>query len=138
MYRLIDAPRYDYKLVHADLEYYTEPADLLTALVVRLAKDDALSKVVSRLAFVPKAVWSGFRRNVEELELHKMRIKLKEQLRPAWQEGGEQLFNAVSDSSYKVVFILDEFAVMIDRMARSEVHRDQAKTLLRWLRHLRQ
>jgi hypothetical protein len=44
----------------------------------------------------------------------------------------------VSSSSYKVVFILDEFAVMIDRMARSDAHRDQAKTLLRWLRHLRQ
>ena len=104
MYRLIDAPRFDYKLVHADLEYYTEPADLLTALVVQLAKDDALSKAVSKLAFVPRAVWSGFRKNVEELELHKIRIKLKEQLRPAWQESGEQLFNGVSDSSYKVVF----------------------------------
>jgi hypothetical protein len=138
MYRLIDEPRYDYKLVHADLEYYTEPADLLTALVVQLAKDDLLSKIVSGLSFVPKAIWAGFRKNVEELELHKLKIKLKEQLRPAWQESGEELFSAVSNSTHKVVFTLDEFAVMIDRMARSDAHPDQAKSLLRWLRHLRQ
>jgi hypothetical protein len=37
-----------------------------------------------------------------------------------------------------IVFILDEFAVMIDAMARSPELRKEAKTLLRWLRHLRQ
>jgi hypothetical protein len=37
-----------------------------------------------------------------------------------------------------VVFVLDEFPMMIDRMARSEAHREEAKTLLHWLRTIRQ
>jgi len=34
--------------------------------------------------------------------------------------------------------VLDEFPMMIDRMARSAKHREEAKTMLRWLRALRQ
>jgi uncharacterized protein len=138
MYRLIDTPRWDYKLVHCDLEHFAEPADLLTALVVQFSRDDTLSRIVSALSYVPKKVWSGFRGNVEEIEIHKLKVKLKEQIRPKWQESGEELFDAIAATSHTVVFILDEFAVMIDRMARTPKFREEARTLLRWLRHLRQ
>jgi uncharacterized protein len=138
MYRLIDAPRWDYKLVHCDLEHFIEPADLLTALIVQFSKDNALSRIVSALSYVPKKAWTGFRSNIEEIEVHQLKIKLKEQIRPKWQESGEELFEAIAATNHTVVFILDEFAVMIDRMARSTEHREEAKTMLRWLRHLRQ
>ena len=138
MYRLIDAPRWDYRLVHCDLEHFVEPADLLTALVVQFSKDDVLSRIVSSLSYVPRKAWTGFRNNVEEIEIHKLKVKLKEQIRPRWQESGEELFAAVAGSDYTVVFILDEFAVMIDRMAKTPALREEARILLRWLRHLRQ
>lgn len=138
MYRLIDAPRWDYRLVHCDLEHFKEPADLLTALVVQFSKDDALAQVAAALSYVPKKIWRGFRDNIDEVEVHQLKIKLKEQIRGRWQESGEELFGAVANSGYNVVFILDEFAVMIDRMARQPALLDDAKTLLRWLRHLRQ
>ena len=38
MYRLIDNPVENYKIVHADLEALTEPADLIAQLVVQLAR----------------------------------------------------------------------------------------------------
>jgi hypothetical protein len=60
MYRLIDAPRWDYRLVHCDLEHFLEPADLLTASVVQLSRDDVLSKIASALSHVPKKAWQGF------------------------------------------------------------------------------
>ena len=139
MYRLMDEPRWDYRLVHGDLEHFLEPADLLTALVVQLSRDDVLSKVASALSYVPKKAWQGFRANVEEIELHKLKLKLKEQIRPRWQTSGEELFDAISQiPETKVVFLLDEFAVMIDEMAHLEEHREDARLLLRWLRHLRQ
>jgi uncharacterized protein len=68
----------------------------------------------------------------------KVKIKLRDQLRPKWQESGEELFRRIADYPDTIVFVLDEFPMMIDRMARSPVHREDAKTLLRWLRALRQ
>jgi len=138
MYRLIDNPRWDYRLVHSDLEHFQEPADLLTSLVVQFSKDDALAKIASALSYVPGKLWKGFRENIDEVEVHKLKIKLKETIRGNWQTSGEELFGAVAGTTHKVVFILDEFAVMIDRMARRAESVDEAKTLLRWLRHLRQ
>jgi hypothetical protein len=137
MYRLIDAPRWDYRLVHCDLEHFLEPADLLTALVVQLSRDDVLSKITSALSYVPKQAWQGFRANVEEIELHKLKLKLKE-IQPRWQASGEELFDAIARIPETVVFMLDEFAVMIDGMAHLDAHREDARLLLRWLRHLRQ
>jgi uncharacterized protein len=138
MYRLIDEPRWDYRLIHCDLEHFTEAADLLTALAVQLANDEVLCAAMTSLSYLPKKAWRAFRGNVDELELYKLKIKLKEQFRPAWQELGEELFEAVADTSHTVVFILDEFAVMIDRMAHDPNRREEARTLLRWLRNLRQ
>jgi hypothetical protein len=123
LYRLIDEPRWDYRLVHCDLEHFLEPADLLTALVVQLARDDVLSKIASALSYVPKKAWQGFRANVEEIEVHKLKLKLKEQIQPRWQSSGEELFDAIARSPETVVFLLDEFAVMIDEMAHLDARR---------------
>ncbi|MBD0325401.1 MAG: hypothetical protein ICV68_03165 [Pyrinomonadaceae bacterium] len=40
IYRLIDEPHQECKIIHADLEHLTEPADLITSLIEQLAKDD--------------------------------------------------------------------------------------------------
>jgi hypothetical protein len=138
MYRLIDNPRQECKIIHADLEHLTEPADLITSLIEQLAKDDLSSKVVRKLSYFPKTLWSRFRANFEEVELLKLKIKLREELRSNWQEKGDELFKRVATMPETVIFILDEFPMMIDRMARSNAHCEEAKTLLRWLRRLRQ
>jgi hypothetical protein len=83
---------------------------------------------------VPKKAWQGFRANVEEIELHKLKLKLKEQIQPRWQTSGEELFDAIGRIPDTVVFMLDEFAVMIDGMAHLDAHREDARLLLRWLR----
>ena len=48
------------------------------------------------------------------------------------------MFKRVAAAQNTVIFFLDEFPMMIDRMARSAAHREEAKTMLRWLRALRQ
>jgi AAA+ ATPase superfamily predicted ATPase len=137
MYRLIDEPRWEYKFVHADLQHLTEPSELVTLLVVQLARDSRLSKIASGLSYFPKRIWSGFTKNFEEIELLKLKVKLRDKVRSNWKESGEELFKRVATSQTSIVFILDELPMMIDRMARSEAHREEAKTMLRWLRALR-
>ncbi|HKU77307.1 MAG TPA: hypothetical protein VJR02_25565 [Pyrinomonadaceae bacterium] len=138
MYRLIDEPRFDFKVVHADLEHMTEPAELISLLTVQLAKDTRLTRIASGLSYFPRTLWTRFKNTFSEVDLLKVKVKLREQLRPQWQTSGEELFKRIADSESTIVFVLDEFPMMIDRMARSKTHREEAKTLLRWLRALRQ
>jgi hypothetical protein len=124
--------------VHVDLEHMTEPAELISQLVVQLAADTSLSRIANGLSYFPRTLWTRFKETFSEVELLKFKVKLRDQLRPQWQESGEELFRRIAASQNTIVFVLDEFPMMIDRMARSAAHREQAKTLLRWLRSLRQ
>ena len=137
MYRLIDEPRWNYRVVHADLEKFSEPSELIAHLVEQLARDDKLAKLLKGVKWLPETIWQFFRKNFEEVELFEVKIKLKEQLRQHWQERGEELFRRVAKSDETIIFILDEFPMMIDRMARTKGHRQEAITLLRWLRAIR-
>jgi hypothetical protein len=125
-------------MFHSDLEALTEPADLIAQLVVQLARDDALSKVVNKLSYFPKTLWARFTKTFAEIELFQVKVKLRETLRSRWQESGEELFKRVAESPRPIVFILDEFPMLIDRMARSSERRTEASVLLRWFRSLRQ
>ncbi|HKE02900.1 MAG TPA: hypothetical protein VKE91_02515, partial [Blastocatellia bacterium] len=40
MYRLMDNPQWDYRIVHADLEHLTDPASLIAELTEKLAIND--------------------------------------------------------------------------------------------------
>lgn len=138
MLRLIDEPLWAYHVVHADLEDLSEPAALVTKLIEKLARDGKLRKILQGLSCLSKDLWSRVIRNIDEVELAELKIKLKHDLRPRWQEAGEELFRKVGKWPSTIVFFLDEFPMMIDRMARSAEHREEAKDLLRWLRALRQ
>lgn len=138
MYRLLDEPRWGYKVVLMDLEDLGEPAEFVTALAELVVKDQQLGRLVRGLSYLPKKLWSGFRNTVEEVELYRLRVKLREQLRPRWRESGEELFARLAGAPAPVVLMLDEFPMMIERMARSEARREEAQMLLRWLRALRQ
>ncbi len=137
MYSLMDDPRWGYRIVHADLEHLTDPASLIAELTEKLAKDGKLARLLSGLSWLSQEAWARFRETVEEIELFEAKIKLKERLRGIWQEGGEELFKRLAAADNTVVFFLDEFPMMIDRMARSEKHREDAKLMLHWLRALR-
>jgi hypothetical protein len=137
MYRLLDAPRWSYKVILADLEHLNEPAEFVTWLLDALARNPALAKLTGSLSFVPKRLWHGLLNTVEEVELFKLRVKLRAELRDRWQESGEELFRKLAASSEPVVIMLDEFPVMIDRVRRSSGS-ENARILLHWLRQIRQ
>jgi hypothetical protein len=140
MYRLMDLPRENYTFIHADLEHMAQASELVTIMSVELARatDTRLAQIAKGLSYLPQAVWSGIRNNVDEVQLVQLKLKLREELRRSWQASGEELFKRIAQAETSIVFVLDEFPMMISRMARSEAFREEAKTLLRWLRALRQ
>lgn len=136
MFRLIDDPKWDYRIVHADLEHLTDPAVFISELIVKLAKDGKLAKALSTLKSLPSGIWESFKSNFEEIELYDFKVKIREQISARWQDSGEELFQKIAESKTTIVFFLDEFPMMIDRMARTG-KREEAISLLRWLRSIR-
>lgn len=137
LYSLIDQPRKGFRIVHADLEAFKKPSELITELIAQLARQDALSKLVSKLSYFPKEAWKKFRETVEEIELYKFKVKLKERLEGNWQDGAGELFELVANADETVVFILDELPMMLDFMRRTDEGRHEAQMLVRWFRKLR-
>jgi len=135
MYRLIDEPRYESKVIHADLESVTEPADLIVHLLEGLAKDESFEDSVGKIGFVQKG-WNFFQRNFAEVDLYVAKVKLRDEIREDWQAKGKEIFQKVAENDSVVIFILDEFPMMLDTMLRNN-RKDEAKTLLRWFRSLR-
>ena len=135
MYRLMDEPRFESKIVHADLESVTEAADMIVLLLEELAKDESFDNSVGKIGFVEKG-WKFFRKNFEELDLHFAKVKLREEIRVDWQAKGKEIFQKIAELDSTVIFILDEFPMMLDAMLKHD-RRDEAKTLLRWFRSLR-
>ncbi len=135
MYRLMDEPRFESKIVHADLESVTEAADMIVLLLEELAKDESFDNSVGKIGFVEKG-WKFFRKNFEELDLHFAKVKLREEIRVDWQAKGKEIFQKIAELDSTVIFILDEFPMMLDAMLKHD-RKDEAKTLLRWFRGLR-
>ena len=137
MYRLIDNPRSDFRIIHADLEHMTTPAQLLEELFIQLAKDSKLGSLLYNISAIPSRIWSSVKQNISEVELYKIRLELRETVGASWQDMGSDLFKKIQQSKEIIVFVLDEFPMMIDRMTRMSEHREDAITLLRWLRMIR-
>ena len=141
MYRLIDEPRGGFAVVHVDLEHLEEPAQLLSELLTKLARVSGLALNWDAFGEKFKGIAAGARKilsdTVSEVELANFKIALREQTGMHWQEIGDQLFAQLAATKRPVLFVLDEFPMMLDRMARSPKQRDEAIILLRWLRRLR-
>lgn len=136
MYRLIDEPRYESKVIHADLESVTEPAEMIIQLVEGLAKDESFDNTVGKIGFLAKEFWNFFRKTFEEVDLYVAKVKLRDHIREDWQAKGKEIFQRVAESTATVIFILDEFPMMLDTMLKTN-RKEEAKTLLRWFRSLR-
>jgi hypothetical protein len=108
MYRLMDDPQWDYRIVHADLEHLTDPASLIAELTEKLARDGKLAKFVSGLRWLSQETWAKFRETIEEVELFEVKVKLREKIRESWQESGQELFRRVAAANTTVVFFIDE------------------------------
>ena len=135
MYSLIDNPRDNSKIIHADLESVSEPADMIIQLLEGLAKDESFDGVATKIGFLTD-IWNVFKSNFEEVDIYLAKVKLRETLREDWQTKGKEIFQKVSELDSTVIFLLDEFPMMLDAMVKRG-KRDDAKSLLRWFRSLR-
>jgi hypothetical protein len=106
MYRLIDDPQPDFRIIHADLEHMTAPAQLLEELFMQLAKDSKLRGLLNDISTIPGRIWETVKQNISEVELYKVRLELRQSVGAAWQDIGSDLFKKIQQSNLENDFYL--------------------------------
>ena len=76
------------------------------------------------------------RDSIDEVALAEFKIKLKEDISDRWREKGKELFKIVEGIDQKFLFVVDEFPLMVKKMADKD--RELAVNFLEWFRALRQ
>lgn len=139
MYRLIDQPNPVWKPIHVDAESIREPVNFVIALLDALMADHQIRKTLI-------SAWKGscqwLRGLLQDIEVTGpwdvgVKIRLKESMRPQWQERGEALLRAVRAAAQKLLIIVDELPVMLYLFADNGVSDADTRAFLYWFRKLR-
>ena len=138
MYRLYEKPREGFIVVFQDTEGINDPVDFITTLLSGIQQHESTGDKFKRLL---KKIFKGAPSWIEEIEVAEFRLKLKEKIQDRWQENGEELLKIMGKLNEqigkRIVFIIDELPVLIQRM--SEKHKKTVvKDFLHWFRQIRQ
>ncbi|CEG12640.1 putative Predicted protein [groundwater metagenome] len=115
-----------------DVEWIREPQDFVAEILVELSNDKEMRDKMRK--FVPGKF--SFLKLIEEIGIATFKVKLREELSKEWENKGKEIFEAIESSDIKIVFIIDEFPVMIHEMCEKD--KNVVKTLLHWMRQVRQ
>ncbi|MGA2264412.1 MAG: hypothetical protein ABSH28_23635 [Acidobacteriota bacterium] len=135
MRRLFDQSRLDFRPIWLDCQDYGGPEDLVTDLAVKAGE----------LRQDPRHFFSACAqvgsRNIEELGIWQLKLKLREQVADNWQSQGESVLKeTLSQPDTRLLIILDELPILLHKLMTRDSDRGKAaaQNLLDWLRHVRQ
>ncbi|RMG66672.1 MAG: hypothetical protein D6710_12280, partial [Nitrospirae bacterium] len=134
MYNLYERPRDGFIVVFQDTEGINDPADFITTLLSSIRQHESIG---DRFKKAIKDIVKSAASWLEEVEIAEFRLKLKEHIKDKWQEKGEELLRVVGKLDVKIVFIVDELPVLIQRITENHKKR-VVKDFLHWFRQLRQ
>ncbi len=132
MYKLYEEPPGGWTVFYLDAEGARSPEDFIATLgelaLGRLPAAKAKRWLTASLSAVLD--------RIEELSIADFRIGLKEAVSQDWREQGESLVSVLAEFDSPVVFIVDEFPVLIANIKR-HAGPDVAKDFLHWFRAIR-
>ncbi len=134
MYNLYERPRDGFIVVFQDTEGINDPADFITTLLSSIRQHESIG---DRFKKAIKDIVKSAASWLEEVEIAEFRLKLKEHIRDKWQEKGEELLRVVGKLDVKIVFIVDELPVLIQRITENHNKR-VVRDFLHWFRQVRQ
>ncbi len=131
MFRLLDRPAKGWKVVLLDAQTFSTCEDLVAELVIKLSRMHS-----NRRGFLRK-LFADFKETIAEMEIWKLRIKLREKLKGRWRDDGEAALLDAASGADRLLLIVDELPVMLHKMMQCEASAREAQGLLDWLRFLR-
>ncbi|MCI2429745.1 hypothetical protein LM602_03415 [Candidatus Acetothermia bacterium] len=132
MLRLMDQPQDGWWAFFFEVEAVDRPEAFITEIIRTLLRDQRLD----RWARQSKKFFGKLANRIEEIELAGTRVSLREQPAPHWQETGRELIERLRGLETKIILIIDEFPLMLERIHKKD--NLAAHELLSWLRSLRQ
>jgi hypothetical protein len=135
MYRMLDAPRDGWLVIHLNVEDLKTPGDFTVSLI------DAINEHQPRYLRETLAKgWSfisGILARIEKIEAYKLKLELRrsEDLEARWQEQADELIERVLRTDKKILFIIDELPDMVNGMLN--VSEDDYRIFLHWFRKIR-
>ena len=119
----------DYLPIFIDVEGLERPEEFISILISEVykrnknLKDNFLKNIGIKIL-----------ERIDKIDIWKLRISLKENLKENWFELGRELFKTLKISEKPILFLIDEIPLMIRNIKDKEI----AKSFLHWLRGLRQ
>ena len=133
MIRLLDKIQSGFHGVYIEAEAFRRPDDLAEVLIIKageLRKDPK---------YLIKKFLSETCKNFEELELWKLRLKLRERTASDWKHDADVAIRDMLRPDSRLILILDELPLMLHNMISDDKveGRHNVVDLLKWLRHIR-
>ena len=136
MRHVLKRPREAYLPVYLDVEDVAKPDDFAAGLLAAVLQQSPLRSVLASAKRLPKAVSDFFTDHIDELGFEGAKVKLRQTMGESWSDIGRRLILELEKLDQTVVFIIDEFAQMIDNIARNGGP-EAARDVLAWFRSLR-
>lgn len=134
MLRIRDFPKDDATVVYMDTEWISEPIDFISEMMFRLIKEKG--DLLKKAKITSKRVLRLIQDILDEIEISGAKIKIKKELQNNWQDRGRELLQIVDALDTRVIFIVDELPLMINRMLKKKGE-DETEEFLYWFRALR-
>ena len=136
MFHLKNKPRKGFSTLFFDVEHIESPEEFIVELIEELQKHKEMWKKIGPglISFFKK-----IGEQVEEIEIQKIRVKLRESRSVKWKDLGKQLIILLEKNEKNLLLIFDEFPEMIKSMIERDRKNssDETKVFLSWLRKIR-
>ncbi|MFA6107624.1 MAG: hypothetical protein WDA75_02535 [Candidatus Latescibacterota bacterium] len=117
MRHLLDRPRAGFIPVYLDLMAVDSPADYGVCLIGALLAQSQLRAVLHKAKGLPASLSRWISNTFDALEFEGARVELRGTIEPDWRDVVRRLVLELEKAEEKVLFLLDEFPVMLVNMA---------------------
>lgn len=133
---VLKRPRQGYLPLYIDVGDVDAPEGFAAALLALVLGQSRLRSLLASAKRTPEAIRRFTTENVDELGFEGAKLKLRQSLGESWRDVAKRLILEMEKLDQTVVFIIDEFAQMVDNIAE---HAEPGATreVLAWFRSLR-
>ena len=136
MYRLLDAPKDKWLVIHLNVEELKTAGDFVISLVdaIREHQPNYFRDTLARGWGFLKGLFA----RIEKIEAYEFKVELRksDDFKEKWEERATELIDQIAGSRDKVLFIIDELPDMLNAMFSHAP--DEYETFLHWFRKTRE
>jgi len=132
MYRLLDHPENNQKVIHLNVEAFETAAEFYLSLLNALHEFQPV--YIKKLLSMQRTA-KNILPTIEEIKVIGFKIKLRKTVGRNWQKLANELMDKIIDSGESILFIIDEFPDFLNKMLQKD--KEEVSAFLHHFRQLR-